>query len=647
MTATASDFTTFFRDLNATLQIECEGKKSEIYTGHILEVDIKLHSYGHRVFVAFTTFGEDETHAMFGEEKVMKASLTFKSTDPQKAGAVLLELRGIVEERSYSPMRMGDEKKIVRGYRVQFTDFARASWAHHFPIKIYVDQTMKDVIDAEKNPLISIKYDLPILNEVSPIIALPISSHVSFYSFLMWYLYKFNGIWDYNYKEHSYSISEKKSEGKTIVVPEWEITPAICKYPEPPRYIKRLLKHSAESSDHTDEDNPNGFQAVRKDEFDESSYTHFPEQVSIETESKLAPEKPALQFHLKDFSDSLTFEQLIPGTLIEIKGDETRGGNWCDESAYKGKIFRLTEISIKASNCSPSDAPKVPVSNFQLKIEAFAESKEESYVLRPPFQEPVYPFSIPGKIFCDLGDKEQTTFNIVKNEKIPLGYYLVKVPLVDNDKKIIVPFIPDFTSGHHYFPLCKDQQVMLSMYFQTAKIERILDWQPLARLPLDTQANQIVFASNSKDKFFIQKHEYKNGKDSVFIIQQSSSPEQTQTIQIEEKKVIVTVEEKGKHTTTIQLDRDSGLTLKLKDESSGVTQQSIYNSESMTHTSEGKGGKSTFVQKPDSISLECKKFNLKCDEATIEASKTGTLQAASKLFLKAPVINATEKVKMG
>lgn len=187
---------------------------------------------------------------------------------------------------------------------------------------------------------------------------------------------------------------------------------------------------------------------------------------------------------------------------------------------------------------------------------------------------------------------------------------------------------------------------MLAMYFQTAKIERVLDWQPLARLPLETQGNQVVFASNGKDKYTVQKHEY-NGAESTFLIKQSSSPDQTQTIQIKEKDLTVTVQEKGKCTVSIQLNRETGLTLTVKDDAAGVTQQSVYNKESITHTSKGKPGTSTIVQKPDSVTIECKEFTVKCETALVDAKKTVTQKAAQKIFLDAAVVNAKSKVNLG
>ena len=118
------------------------------------------------------------------------------------------------------------------------------------------------------------------------------------------------------------------------------------------------------------------------------------------------------------------------------------------------------------------------------------------------------------------------------------------------------------------------------------------------RLPLDTQANQVVFGSNGIDKYVIEQHEFKDGTNSVFTIKQSSSADQTQTIQIQEKELTITVAEKGKNTVLIKFHRDTGFLVQLKDEASGVTQQSTYNTESITHLSKGKSGQTTIIRSP-------------------------------------------------
>jgi len=645
----------FPKDLNVKLLLESDGKKEEIFAGNIEEANLDLHSYGYDAQVKFSAFDQEEIHQLFSSEKMIKATLTFISTDPEKAGTPLLEIQGIVYKRSYQARPKGVQKKQARFYEIRFTDPAKISWNAHFPIKIFVDQTMKDVIDAEKNPLISIKYDWDALNEARPIIAyslafkrgLPEDQQVSFYSFLMWHLEQGGGIFEYNYKENSYSILGKKDEaGEPINVAEWCITQGECEPADPTRHHKRVIKHSADHEDHQDEENPNGFQAVRKDAFDDANYHLYPEQITQATHSAFRPEKPILKFSVSKLEDPFGLDQIVPGVLIAIKGDEKVGGDWSEQPEVKDQNFRLRDVSIRARKTTASESVKKTVQPYQLEIRVAAESKDETYIARPPFKDPVYPFHIPGKIFGEIGDKEQTTYNIVKKEKAPLGFYQVIVPLAGNDKKVIAPFTPDGRSGKNHLPHTKDLEVMLAIYFQTAKIVEVIGFDPLTQPPPDTQIQQTVFASNGKDKFVRQRHEYK-GKDSIFSIQQSSSADQTQTFQIKEKDILITVEEKGKNTVQIQFNRESGLTVKVKDDASGVTQQTVYNSTAIVHTSEGKDGKTTLTQTPTSVSIETKQFNVKCEEGTIEASKILTHKAANKIFLDAPVINAKDKVKMG
>lgn len=644
----------FVEEIKASLQLEVEGKKCEITAGHIEEIQCKLHPYGYEAQVNFSAFENEEIKALFADPKVINAHLTILSKDPKQAEP-LIELKGVVNARSSQPAGEKGEKLIIRLYKIQFIDHAYISWGSHFPKKIFVDQTMKDVFDSEKNPLFTMTYEFDDLNTQRPIIAyslekkkgIPEEKQISFYSFVMWYLHQTNGIFEFNYKEAAYKILGKKDEGgKTLPLSEWSITPAICLFPESPRYFERVIKHSAASQDQNDTENPNGIPSVRNDAFDDTSYIEFPEQISQIVQSKSYPEKPRIRFDFSELPSDFTLDQIRPGTFFEIKGDSKRGGMWCEDPIYKDQTFRMTDVTIYFQRRTESEKRERIVQPYKVEIEVTAESKDEPAVLRPEFQEPVYPFSIPGKIWSEIGDKEQTTFNVVKNDKSPLGHYEVIVPLAGEEKKVVVPFTPDFISGQHYFPLCKEQQVMLSLYFQTAKIERILDWQPLTRLPLDTQACQIVFGSNGKDKYCIQKHEYKDGKESTLTVQQATSENQSQTIEIKDKIIVVTVKEKDKSTISVQLDRATGLTILLKDEDSGATQQTMYTPESITHTSEGKEGKSTIVQKQDSISFECKSYNIKCEDLIIDSSKTITQKASKKLFIESPIVNILGKVKM-
>jgi len=192
-----------------------------------------------------------------------------------------------------------------------------------------------------------------------------------------------------------------------------------------------------------------------------------------------------------------------------------------------------------------------------------------------------------------------------------------------------------------------EQQRFLAMEFKTAKIQRILDWQPLTELPEKTQGCQIVFASEGVEKYFFQKHEYEEGKDSVFTIKQSSSADQTQIIQIKEKEITVKVEESGKEKLTIKLNRDEGLLIELDHQEGGVTNSTLYSDESITHTSKGSDGTSTIIQKPDAIDVTADQVKITCKELLVDAEKAITLKGGSKVTIDTPLAKATTEMHVG
>lgn len=655
MTTRVQEYSIFEKRLTGVLELEVEGEKACAFSNHLMSVQVHYHSYGYEAEVRFNNY-LGQMNELFAKEKVMKAFLKLEPVDPEgKKKVQPVRLQGIVTNRYYQPMGQLSLKGVEHFYVVTFKDPAQASWGQHFPIKVFVEKTMKDVIDAEKNPLITINYDWEVLTEVKPILAFSLEfkrglspdRQTNFYSFLTWYLYQNNGILDYDYEKNSYAIRGKKSEeGSVMTLPDWIITPPKCQLPGPLYASDRMITFDTESRV-VENENPAGFQGVHKDAFKDTAYTYFPEQISQKVKSKLVREKVYIRFFLKELAEFLELDKLFPGNLIEFKRNEQLAEGWVDDPSLKGKVYRIVNILL----CMHVDGEIGEVERldqmYRFEIQIEAEPKEELYVDRPLFVVPSYPFFVQGEVFSDVGDKEQATFNVVKQEKVPLGQYQIKVPLVEDKKHVVVPFSPHILSGQHYFPLCKDQRVMLAMHFGTAFIERVLDWQPLTRLPLETQANRVVFGSNGIDKYVIEQHEFKDGQDSVFTIKQSSSPDQTQTIQIQEKELTIIVEEKGKSTISVRLHREDGLLLQLKDEEGGITQQSLYSSESITHLSKGGAGESTVVQTPESISLTAKKVQIDCEEMIVEAKKNVSQKAANNIFLDAPLVHAKDLLKAG
>lgn len=645
------DSYTFTEHLTMKLELESDGKKGTIYASNIENFELELHSYGFDGWIGFTGYENEDIEEVFNSSKPIDVTFAYKTRECEEPTSI----KGVVVERFSRGIERNEKEACM--FQMKFSDGAKESWSNHFPKAIHIEKTMKDVIDKEKNPLVNIEYDWEVLTEEHPILAYSLhddhhlakKEKVSFYSFLTWYLQQEGGVLEYNYKENKYKIlGEKSSEGDPKAVAQFWVTTPWLSHPISPKWVNRNIKHFPDRMEEESESNEDGYPSVQKDNYDNSTYAQFPEQNKERVKSPIQNEKAEIVFRVKEFDEKFQFVDLFPGNCIIFKGREALELQWSDHSYYKDKEFRIRKTRIVGQSQQLPFGVEVETMPFECGIEVTAEYKEEVFIPRPDYNYPQFPFTTLGEIFCDLGGEEQTTFNVTKDENMPLGRYQVKIPLSgEEDKYVIVPFSPDFMTGQHYFPFCKEQQVMLDMEFKTAKIKRVVNWQPLTELPEKTQGCQIVFASEGPNKYLFQKHEYEDGKDSVMTIKQSSSERQTQVITIKEKEIKVVVEEQDKRVTTIQLNRDEGLLIEVEDQDSGITNSTLYDDQSITHTSKGSSGTSTIVQKPDSVEITADKVTTNCEEFFVDAKKIVTLKAASKVFLDTPLVTNPEDMNVG
>ena len=640
----------FLWELAVTLELESDGNKRKIFSSNIEHFELELHSYGFEGLVHFSGFDNEEIEKIFNSEKPIKVVLTYQVEEAFLDKVEPAKIQGVVYERVSRGIEK--EKKTVRAYQIRFCDGAKATWSSHFIKAIHINKTMKDVIDSEKNPLITLEYDWPSLIEEHPIIAfslednyqIPPNERSSFYSFLHWYLQQEGGIFEYNFKDNKYKIMGKKSEeGELLPVAEYWITSPRCTHPTPSRTVNKDIRHFADRIESETDENDKGYASVRKDWFKEEAVIRSPEQGGKKIKSPSNPEKIFGVFWVKEFAEKFQFDKLFPGTLVSFKGNKKTGGQWCDHEIFKGKTFRIQRVLIKGEKRESSQGLNIDVLPFSVSTEVQVEDKEEIYVSRPTYVPPQFPFSILGTVFCDEGEEDQTTFKVTKGEKSPLGEYHVKVPLCEEeDKYVVVPFSPYYMTGQFYFPFCKNQEVLLRMYFNTAKVQCIENFQPLVELPEGIQGCQIVWASNGANQYTLQKHEFEEGKNPVFTIKQSSSENQLQVITIKEKEILINIMEKNKQTLLVQLSQESGILIKMEDKNANITHTSHYGNTSLTHTTKGDAGTSIVEQKPDSLFLNADNVTIKCEDFLVDAARIGTMKAASKVVMDTPLTKTKE-----
>ncbi len=640
----------FPSSLNLKLALECDGKKVELLAGNIERLLLKLHSYGFEANLTFSGCDNKELAELFNLKKPTHVTLTFLSLDPTKTDP-LLELKGWGSNKQDQKVdRVDHEIEASRVfYKMDVYDNARATWGDHFPTSIYIDKSMKEALEEHKNPKITIKYDFPPLEAKKPITAfsLPLNPSLSkinqpsFYDFAHWYLHQEGGIFSYDYKADSYSIlAKKEAKGEAYKIRELWVTPPIGLHPTVPRYNTKIITHTAQNSDVEDQKNEDGYEKVHRDRMSPKGYTIFPGHSPQDTLSILHPAEKELSISTLKFEEDFHIDKLLPGALVGFPMIER---SWTKD--HQDKVYRVRTTTFLATKMEPPEVQK-PIQPYGVSCTSLLELKEETYIERPSYLPPVFPFQIQGTVFCDIGDEKQSTFKITKEKETSQGQYHVVVPLAGKGQTVVIPFLPNMP-GHFYFPHDKGQEVLLAMHFRTAEILQAINHQNRVCHPKDIQGTQIVFAYNNDHEHATLGHEFKEGKKSVVTLQQATSDKQTQVITIQDKEILIAVETKDEKSILIQYHSEKGLLISVNDKTGKMTQEIALDGKQMTLTCKNDSDTSTIVQTPDSTTVTTKTFNVKADKILMDAKEDFNCKGGSKVNLEAPVTNAKTKMKIG
>ena len=632
------------------LALESDGKKAELLAGNIENFHLELHSYGFEASLIISGCDNKELPPLFESKKPTNIVFTFLPTSSTQT-APLLELKGQVVDKWDEKVNVIDNNtdQSVVFYRIHVLDNARATWQEHFPTSIYVDKSMKDALEEHKNPEITIKYDFPPLEAKKPITAfsfpfnkaIPKTDQPSFYSLVHWYLQQEGGIFVYDYKAHSYSIlGKKEAQGEKYVIPEKWIKPPLGQYPPMPRYSTKVVTHTAQSSNAEDKPNEDGFKAVHRAFMAPKSYMTFPNHAPEDVTSPLYPTEKELTVHAVAFEEDFHINKLLPGSLVGFPMDPK---SWTKD--HQDKVYRVRTLTFSANKIDPPDADK-PLQDYLITCTALLELKEETYIERPYYLSPIFPFQMHGTLFCDIGDEKQSTFKVTEGEKDPQGHYLVLVPLAGKDLKIVVPFFPNMP-GHFFFPFDKDHHVLLAMHFRTAEILHAINHQNRVRLPAGVQGKQIVMGYNNTNEYSIFKHEFKDGKKPVVTIEQATSDKQMQVITIQDKDLVITVDTKDEKSILVKWNSETGLLLTVDDKKGKISQTIALDGKQIVQTCKNDSDTCTIVQTPDSATITCKNFSVKADKISLDAKEEMNCKGGSKINLEAPVTNAKTKLKVG
>ena len=535
----------FTQSLEVNITLNIENQEFKIPAGNIKQFAVNLTTYGFSGEFSFWISSEtkkDDLLDLFLKNGLIKIDLSLSSHYiPSEKPPPPMILNGIANSKEIlQEMVIDDVKKrpvLWRYYHISFADPAKALWSQHFPTELYTEKTLKDVIDAQKNEDLTISYDWDVLDTQHPQITLGLGSEdgtgASFYDFIMWYVDNNNGIISYDHSKNTYKISNKKDDSAEPSYFYFEDVENIkINIPEPRRYTPTVLNGYSEEPQQKPLSNENSVNGIKNDILICSQLSSDVSDVVKAVEAKAIVRQHELDVTFCNYPRS-------PIAVNGIIKFDDKG--WSDQITPKKNSYRIRNIDITAvaEYQESSQNQDLNYNGYDIDMRIICEQQKEEHVCIPKYKTPIYPVYIEGKIFSETGEDDDETYQIYQDKDSSVDQYKVMIPLWDK-QKVVASFNPNLIPGHFYFPAYKGARVLVSLDLLSARIKRFLDWRPGARLPQESQGNQILFGQNDKSNTSLN-HIYDNKKPVLNI--KRTSDKDTEAIQFAEGTLILETKE--------------------------------------------------------------------------------------------------------
>ncbi len=541
----------FEQFLDVVLKLTIDGAETAIPKGQVEQVHVELHPWGFDAEVVFwitSMRAADALFAKFNTKKLIQVALKVSpptgTSSPAPANQTL-DIKGWVTKKSVSEQTVRAATTIpvkYRRYSVRFSDAARVLWKQHRPNDLFVDQKLQDVIDAHKGDKITITCsDWDSTQTVHPIHFLGLGADpngASFYDFLMWYVDSQNGLLTYDAVANSYKLASTKAADGTpgkiqpVELANWQVD-----FPETQRW-KPFVQNSDSASGATNEiANAEAATVMRRDFLVRTTIAaQVTDRVTLETARLVLREHEVVL----DFSKWPT-TGFLPGALLDFSHSDF-GTNIFTAT----KKYRCRSVHLDAS--SPIDATRLEsgtaTQGMKVSLRVRMELKEELYVPLPDYVTPGFttasgPVDVEGNVVSAQGADDEETYEFYTDQDTSLDQYKVKIHLWA-DKVVVAPYEPFNWTSHVYFPLIKNERVLVALSFRSARIVRTLDWRAGARLPMDGQGDHIVLGKKADDLTTIS-HAYVDAKPVLTV--KRTKVKDTEVLVMEEGKILLRTKE--------------------------------------------------------------------------------------------------------
>ncbi len=513
--------------LEATLTLVVGKTTLAIPAGAIEAISLQARTWGFSAEVTFWVSAEgvtDEVFGPLGSTEIVQARLALANGRFVLAGETptVATFLGFVTDRSFSETVARDitgEPIIERRYTVRFSDAAQVFWREHRPLALYASQSYKEAIEANGVQGVTLTFEWPRLEEAQDIVCIGLGGRAaaSFYDFVVWLVADLCGVMELDHATGTYRIAAAKADGADPTdLPADSVAEVRV---EPPR----LLRHkttvqnpfSEATSPRTDVASSLAATGVRRD-----VTAHTPIASKVERRAQL--EKARLR--QRDHHLHVTFRELPPSFAAPgVK--HTLGEGFSKRMFGAGKTYRSIALDLRAGPPvgEPDEADlEDATARFGVELSVELERDTDPVPNLPPYEAPLYPVLVEGKILSASGADTDRTWHALPGGTDSVIRYRVQIPL--HNQKVVAPFVPVGESGHFFFPAYKDQRVLVALGLDSAEIVGFLDWA--GRLATETQGNQIIMGKRDASSTVV-KHAYTDDSPTLSVVRTQAGDKQT------------------------------------------------------------------------------------------------------------------------
>ena len=206
----------FSESLRIDILLEINKTKVKIPGGNIKFCELNLYSYGFDGRLGFGLFSdesEDKLFPLFITQDVIKVNLSIirvyniRDKSPVPIIIEAYVTKKSIRESVYEKVKKGPV--LQRYYEISFQDIPAVLWKQHFPVKLYTDKKISDVLKEHAVDKVSLEIDEKIKEETNDMIFLGLEKkhdQASFYDFFIWYVKFADIVLVYDYSDAKLKI---------------------------------------------------------------------------------------------------------------------------------------------------------------------------------------------------------------------------------------------------------------------------------------------------------------------------------------------------------------------------------------------------------------------------------------------------------